>query len=242
MPMNSVNVLRELAQQQSRRPFLARGSKVNRCSVCLMAQVHCLCEHEVSRPCQAAICCLFYQGEVFKPSNTGRLIADVVPDNHAFLWHRTEHDPVLLALLANPHYQPIVVFPHQYVEPERAIHHVHDIHDMGTKRPLFIFLDGTWREAKKMFRSPYLADLPVLGIQPEQASSYLLREAAHLHQLCTAEVAIEVLRGSGELQAAEALSEHFSRFKRAYLAAKANIRQPLPPLTSVTPTALSDSE
>lgn len=235
MPINSVNVLRELAQRQARRPFLARGSKVNRCPVCLMAQVHCLCEHDVSRACQAAVCCLFYQGEVFKPSNTGRLIADVVPDNHAFLWHRTEHDPALLALLNHPDYQPIVVFPHQYAEPERAIHGMHDLPTLSHKRPLFIFLDGTWREAKKMFRSPYLADLPVLGIQPEQASSYVLREAAHLHQLCTAEVAIEVLRGCGESPAADSLQAHFSRFKRAYLAAKANIRRPLSPLNDEAP-------
>lgn len=242
MHINSVNELREHALQQSRRPFLARGSKVNRCSVCLMAQIHCLCAHVVSRPCEAAVCCLFYQGEVFKPSNTGRLIADVVPDNHAFLWHRTEHDPALLALIANPSYQPIVVFPHQYVEPERAIHAIEPLGEGAQKRPLFIFLDGTWREAKKMFRSPYLAHLPVLGIQPEQASLYLLREAAHLHQLCTAEVAIDVLHGCGESQAATSLAQHFYRFRRAYLAAKANIRQPLPPCDGDQTIRLGDPE
>jgi DTW domain-containing protein YfiP len=39
------------------------------------------------------------------------------------------------------------------------------------KRPLFILLDGTWAEARKMFgRSPYLDGLPVLSLQPNQIS------------------------------------------------------------------------
>ncbi len=40
-------------------------------------------------------------------------------------------------------------------------------------RPLFILLDGTWSEARKMFRkSPYLEHLPVLSLAPEQLSRY----------------------------------------------------------------------
>jgi hypothetical protein len=59
--------------------------------------------------------------EPLKPSNTGWLIADVVADTFAFGWARTEVDPALLALLADPQWQPYVVFPGEFVAPERVV-------------------------------------------------------------------------------------------------------------------------
>jgi len=176
-----------------------------------------------------------YWGEAFKPSNTGRLIADVIEDNHAFLWERTKVDPALLQLLADPQYTPVVVFPHQYAEPERCIDSLAEIemHKIG-KTPLYIMLDGTWREAKKMFKSPYLAQIPVLGIEPEHKSLYQLREAAHKYQLCTAEVAGMVLALGGDLVAAESLNAYFEVFRRRYIAGKPHMvlreQDPLAPL------------
>ena len=90
---------------------------------------------------------------------------------------------------------PILVFPQQYAEAERCIDSPKDLVEIKQgKTPLFVMLDGTWREASKMFKSPSFAPLPVLSIQPKKASSYQLREAAHEHQLCTAEVAIEGIK------------------------------------------------
>ena len=119
-----------------------------------------------------------------------------------------------------------MVFPHQYAEPERCIHSPAELPTLQQgKIPLFVMLDGTWREAKKMFRSPYLQTLPVLGIQPEKGSEYQLREAAHLHQLCTAEVGIEILKLAEDHIAAQALAEYFLLFRERYLAGKANINE-----------------
>ena len=71
-----------------------------------------------------------------------------------------------------------------------------------------------------MFRSEYLANMPVLGLEPESRSTYQLREAVHLHQLCTAEVAAQVLALGNDQAAADALNEYFSVFRRAYIAGK----------------------
>lgn len=58
------------------------------------------------------------------------------------------------------------------------------------KRPLFVLLDATWTEARKMFRkSPYLDALPVLSLTPAQLSRYRLRRSTRGEHLCTAEVA-----------------------------------------------------
>jgi len=59
--------------------------------------------------------------EPLKPSNTGWLVADVVSDTFAFSWSRTEVAPQLLALLADPQWQPYVVFPGEFVAPTRVV-------------------------------------------------------------------------------------------------------------------------
>lgn len=215
---NSVLQLRQQQIAAAKREYKARGAKLTRCQRCLLAQPLCICAQITPAHCASAVCLLMYHNESFKPSNTGRLIADIVPDNYAFRWDRTEPDPALLALLANPKYQPFVVFPAENLPVERVCY---QIEKQPNKTPLFIFLDGTWREAKKMIRkSPYLDNLPVLAIAPQQLSDYKLRVAPHAHQLGTAEVAIMVLQLANELDAATKLTHHFIAFRDAYLRGK----------------------
>ena len=221
---NSVLALRAQQISESRREFNARGGKMDRCEQCLIAKHYCICEGAEYASCDAVVCLLMYHNESFKPSNTGRLIADIVPDNYAFRWDRTSPDPALLALLNNDKYQPFVIFPAEDVETDRVVTQV-ETH--AGKQPLFIFLDGTWREAKKMIRkSPYLDNLPVLSITSEKLSDYRLRVAPHAHQLGTAEVAIMVLALAGEVDASTKLEQHFIKFRDAYLLGKRNKGRP----------------
>jgi DTW domain-containing protein YfiP len=217
--------LRTQELKKAVRPFHARGSKVIRCDACLLPKQHCICEYKPVCGTNVAVLFLMYKGEYYKPTNTGRLIADVVSDNHAFLWKRTEPDTALLNLLNNEKYFPIVVFPHEYAQPKQCIDVPPTLTD---KKLLFIFLDGTWREAKKMFiKSPYLQNLPVLGISADDASDYLLRESAHAFQQCTAEVGINVLALAGEKTGADALARYFSIFRREYLRGKPHLQHKL---------------
>jgi DTW domain-containing protein YfiP len=157
--------------------------------------------------------------EPLKPSNTGWLIADVVPDTFAFGWARTEVDPALLALLADPQWQPYVVFPGEFVEPERVVQAVQPL--PAGQRPLFILLDATWPEARKMFRkSPYLNRLPVLSLAPEQVSRYQLRRSKRDDHFCTSEVASLCLELAGEVHAADTLQAYLDVYTHHYLQAK----------------------
>ncbi len=222
------NVVLELRQRElakTTKPFNARGSKVIRCDGCLLPKADCLCANIPSPSARSAVLLLMYTGECYKPSNTGRLIADVAVESYAFVWDRTQPDPALLQLLQRQDLAPVVVFPHEYASAERCISTIAPELQTGSKKPLFIMLDGTWREAKKMFsKSPYLDQFPVLGINPTVASGYKLREAAHLHQLCTAEVGIEVLKLAGDEQAAADLSQYFQVFRRQYMAGKPHLQ------------------
>jgi DTW domain-containing protein YfiP len=222
--INTVHILRKQQLALSTKDFKARGYKVKRCEDCLIPEKKCICAQRPSINSDSAFCMVMYKSEYYKPTNTGKLIADVIPDNYAFRWDRVLPDPALIALLENSKYAPILVFPQQYAAAERCIDSPKDlVYVQQGRTPLFVMLDGTWREASKMFKSPCFATLPVLGIQPEKASSYQLREAAHAHQLCTAEVAIEVLKMADDNLAADALGEYFYQFKKAYIAGKAHL-------------------
>jgi DTW domain-containing protein YfiP len=164
-----------------------------------------------------------YDTEVLKPSNTGKLIADLIPDSFAFLWSRTEVNPEILAVLNDPIWQPMIVFPKAYAGEEREIFDNKVTLATG-KRPLFIMLDGSWREAKKMFRrSPYLQNLPVVSFTPKTpedttklSSRYQIRLAANNTELATAEVAAQILSLAGEQVNADLLDLWFDVFSYQY--------------------------
>jgi DTW domain-containing protein len=213
-------VLRLRAQRLARatRPFLARGNRVVRCQRCLLPQKNCLCATIQPQRARSRFCLVMFDTEPMKPSNTGRLIADILPQTDAFGWSRTEPDPALLSTVAHPDYQPMVVFPASYADPGRE---VLTAPPLSGKPPLFIMLDGTWTEARKMFRkSPWLDALPVMSLNVTTPSRYTLREAHGEGQHCTAEVAAALLAQAGDEAAAQALQRHFDHFRHAYLAGK----------------------
>ena len=238
---HAVSRLRAARLARSSKPFLARGGfKRERCEGCRLVPSHCLCALRPARPTRAGFCLLMADIEPLKPSNTGWLIADVVPDTFAFGWARTETDPALLALLADPRWQPCVVFPGEYAAPGRVVHAPplglplldtagddfgnpagDRAGDSTGKRPLFILLDGTWAEARKMFgRSPCLNDLPVLSLQPGEASRYVLRRSRRDDHFCTSEVAALCLALAGEPAAAQTLAAWLGVFSHHYLQAR----------------------
>jgi DTW domain-containing protein YfiP len=217
---HAVARLRTSRLARSVKPFLARGGiKGERCPGCRLVPSHCLCGLRPAVSTRAGVCLLMGDIEPLKPSNTGWLVADVVPDTFAFGWARTEVDPALLALLADLQWQAYVVFPGEFVESERVTHSVQ--RPAAGKRPLFILLDGTWAEARKMFRkSPYLDKLPVLSLQPEQATHYLLRRSQRDDHFCTSEVASLCLDLAGETHAALTLQAWLEVYTHHYLQAK----------------------
>ncbi|WP_034949991.1 tRNA-uridine aminocarboxypropyltransferase [Erwinia oleae] len=218
MTENAVLRLRAERLARATRPFLARGNRILRCQRCLLPEKNCLCAMLQPQQARSRFCLVMFDTEPMKPSNTGRLIADILPDTQAFGWSRTEPDPALLAAVRNPDVQPMVVFPASYADAGRR---VETAPPQGGKPPLFIMLDGTWTEARKMFRkSPWLDALPVMSLTLTTPSRYQLREAHGEGQHCTAEVAAELLMQAGDDAAGSALFHHFDLFRRRYLAGK----------------------
>ncbi|MFZ3154150.1 tRNA-uridine aminocarboxypropyltransferase [Pseudomonas sp.] len=222
---HAVARLRAARIARSAKPFLARGSRSVRCDACRLVMTHCLCAWRPRIAATSAVCLLMHDVEALKPSNTGWLIADVLADTSAFGWSRVTVDAELPALLRDPQWQPYLVFPGEYVAAERV---VSEVQPAAGKRPLFVLLDATWSEARKMFRkSPYLDSLPVLSLQAEQLSRYKLRRSKRDDHFCTAEVAALCLELAGDQRAADGLNAYLDVFSQHYLAAKAPRAVPL---------------
>lgn len=221
--MHAVQQLHQYRKSLSTTTYKSRGQRVIRCELCRLAKQFCICELAPKVDSQSGFLLLMYDTEVLKPSNTGKLIADLIPDSFAFLWSRTEVNPEIIALLEDPIWQPMIVFPKAYVGEEREIFD-NKITLTSGKRPLFIMLDGSWREAKKMFRrSPYLQHLPVVSFTPkvpeneeEISSRYQIRLAANNTELATAEVAAQILSLAGEQTNADLLDLWFDVFSYEY--------------------------
>jgi DTW domain-containing protein YfiP len=220
--------LRAERSERVRKPYVARGSNIVRCGRCRVAEASCLCALRPIVETRAGFCLLMHDLEPLRPSNTGWLVADVVADTHAFLWSRTRIDPVLLALLADPTREPYLVFPASTPKaaspsappdpslmpsPNRTVRTVRTVPPNAARRPLFVILDGTWQEARKMFRkSPWLDRLPLLDLKSDEPSRYRLRRRADPTNLCTAEVATLCLHLADEPGAASALDAWFCAF------------------------------
>ncbi len=216
---NSVHYLRQQCLARSTRPFLARGASVRRCSVCLLAESVCICPWAAPRQSAVDFILLLHHDEVFKPTNTGRLIADIFPANvTAFEWSRTEPPAPLLALLADPNRYPVIVFPADATSG-RTVHTTAP--PLDGKRLTLVLLDGTWRQASRMFRSSaWLAGLPALTFATNQEGRYAVRQKIRDGQLATAEAAAELLRLCGEEENGQALEDYFLIFNEHYVSTR----------------------
>ncbi|MHC6527297.1 tRNA-uridine aminocarboxypropyltransferase [Vibrio proteolyticus] len=212
----------------STKPFNARGAKVERCQYCQVSLQHCLCAHQPDVESGVAVLLLVSDNEVFKPSNTGRLIADTVKETYVYQWNRTEPDSEIIQLLQNERYQPMVIFPDSYVEDQSRLLIDAEAYLVPSKTPLLILLDGSWREARRMFRkSPYLNGLPVLSVTPDVVSQYMMRRSDNDTHLSTVEVAAMVLEQIGEQATAKTLSLWFEAFRESYLLSKTRFKHDL---------------
>jgi len=217
-PLHAVHQLYQYRKSLSTKPFGARGKKLIRCDFCLLGIQFCTCHLRQSLNSTLSFMLIMYDNEVLKPTNSGRLIADLIPDTHAFLWNRTEPALEMLALLESDIYQPYLIFPEQYIENGQTIMNQVSLSQLNNKRPLLVMLDGSWREAIKMYRkSPYLQMMPVLSFAPEMLATYALRKGSHEFQLGTAEVAALAIEAAGEPLNGIALQKWFDLFVESSL-------------------------
>lgn len=204
---------------EATRPFNARGKLLKRCEHCQLALYVCACDLRVELNSQLDFVLLLHRNEILKPTNTGRIIADILPENtFCFCWSRTEPAAELLNLLADPNRQCVILYPEQSTK-SRVVHT--DFSFESNQKTTVIVLDGTWKQARRMMTlSPWLANIPVLSLELDLNGQYGLRKPLIDGQLATAEAAACVLAQHDEMQVAQAVSDTFAVFTQHYLASR----------------------
>jgi len=145
---------------------------------------------------------LTHSKELKKPSNTGKLVLEVLGQAaEQIRWERTKPPEELL--------EEIETGGVALLYPGPADDNGCDL--SGIRQ--VILIDSTWHEARKIHqKSPYLQKVRRISIKPDAKSAYNLRKNQKESGLCTAECVIEILRSSGNRDEAERLQQRFMEF------------------------------
>lgn len=215
---NQFQLLRERCLAESTKEFLARGKSVIRCEHCQLAEFACICEWQPQLQSHVEFVLLLHRVEVFKPTNTGRLIADLFPQTHAFCWSRTEPEQALLNLLQDEKRQCFIVFP---ADPTTKPRKIFTEIPANEKIKTFILLDATWKQSGRMFHlSRWLESIPCIDLPQGTLRGYAVRKSHQDDYLSTAEAAALCLQMAGEQGNSELLLDYFQLFNEHYLATR----------------------
>ena len=186
------------------------------CNKCGLPIITCICSKAPKIRTDAKIWILSTQKEFYRASNTARLLSLINPaSTEIFLWERTNISEELISKLNNEIYDTFLLFPIENCETRsRKVEY-----KRTDKIPVFIIIDGTWKEARKIIRrSTYLEQLPIISLEPDFKSKYDLRRGAQDGNLCTIESAIEVLKLNGEIDNSLIINEFYDLFLKSYKA------------------------
>lgn len=220
--MNAFRKLREERLLTANKPFLARGITVKRCEQCWLGHKYCICAALAPMRAETSvdIVLLMHRDEILKPTNSGRLVAEVLPANcFAYTWHRAEPPQELLNLLACESRLCVLFFPAK--DPDQSLFSPQILQEGCTsyKKITIIVPDGTWREASRMASlSRYLHHLPRVNLANVKAGQYSVRAACEASRLATAEAVSQLLVELGEVEAGALLDSAFKVFNQHYRA------------------------
>lgn len=186
------------------------------CNKCGLPIINCICAKAPKIKTEAKIWILSTQKEFYRASNTARLLTIINPlSTEIFLWERTKIPEALISNFKNEIYDIFLLFPIESCETKnRKVEY-----KSTNKIPVFILIDGTWKEARKIIRkSTYLDNLPIISLEPNFKSKYDLRRGAQAGNLCTIEAAIEVLKLNGEIDNYQIVNKFYDLFLKSYKA------------------------
>jgi DTW domain-containing protein YfiP len=189
-----------------------------------MSEFACFCHLRNSGSSSVEFILLFHRDEIHKPTNSGRLIADLFPDDtKAYLWSRTNPPKDLIEYIESKPESCTVLFPN--TETAKAQNRMMratppNTHKQSSKHT-FIILDGTWKQASKMFhQSEWLKPIPHFEINSDAQRSFLVRHSSHQMQFATAEVSAMLLDVLGHTEQSQQLLRYYQIFNKQCLVSR----------------------
>lgn len=195
------------------------------CMACGMIPSECMCDYQVQIDTDVEFWLLVHPEEFKRTSNTGRLIKEAIASTKVFQWDRVEAPRELVELLDTNAYNVYLVMAADRENEKKRLKN----YESNGKKSVFLLLDGTWKEVRKMIRkSDYLANLPILAFHLDAKSKYTLRRNTDEHHLCTAEAAIALLDLANDQEAAKRLEHYFDTFMAHFDRSKLSPRIDVP--------------
>ena len=169
----------------------------NNCSKCGLPSITCICNDIKEVRTKSKFIILSSEREIYRNTNTANWLKLVNPEStEIIIWKRRELSKELLKYLNNEVYKGYLVFPiiNEEMESRKVIN------NRRKHIPVFIIIDGTWKEAWKIIRkSDYLKNLPILPLEIKTTSKFTIRRGQEEGNLCTIEAAIELLKINKEI-------------------------------------------
>lgn len=110
-------------------------------------QFNCICSLLPKLSSEQSLMLLMHPNELTRDTNTGKLLAQCQLNVTQVVWDRKTPPAELLETLANPSLLPVLLFPS---EESLTLEQVQQQSNEQSRRPLYIILDATWQEARKM--------------------------------------------------------------------------------------------
>lgn len=189
---------------------LSQATPCPRCGL----RYQCICSQSPTLDITTHIALLTHPNETTRATNTGKLLASSLPHCQVHIWDRVNPPVELVKQIAEqPNY---LLFPSEDAIEVNKLQASINAHE-NQSAPLFIILDGTWQEAKKMLnKSPWLQTLPKVILSNEQISNYRLRRNQAEGNLCTCEVGITLLQQLEPQNDVSSLQQYFEFFLKVY--------------------------
>ncbi len=175
-----------------------RDNALVRCKRCQMHDSLCVCALIPRVETRTRVVLVIHRFEHRKPTNTGRLAIECLPNSEVLVRGRRAQPRDLFVPVAGT--LPVLLFPREDAVPLSRF--------AESPRPVTLVVpDGTWRQASKVRRRlPGIEDVPCVTLPPGEPSTYRLRTEAHAHGLATIEAiarALEILEGPHVREAIE---------------------------------------
>ncbi|ENB2048074.1 DTW domain-containing protein [Vibrio alginolyticus] len=181
-------------------------------------QFNCMCSLMPKLTSEHNILLLMHPNELKRDTNTGQLLEQCQLNIERVIWDRKQPPAELLSLLADPSRYPVLLFP---CEESITLEDVVLQSQQQTKTPLFIILDATWQEARKMInKSLWLEGIPTMGLSASADSQYQLRRNQQQGNLCTFEVVAHLLGQLGEQNNQQQMQRFFAHYLSLFQAEK----------------------
>lgn len=141
------------------------------CYRCFKPKSNCLCPYIKEADTGVKFIILMHPKEAYhQRTGTGRLTALCLKDSEILIGVDFTNDPKLNALLENPAYQPVMLYPGDEAMNAKTLV------SQDRRTLLVVVIDGTWPCAKKMIRlSKNLQRLPTISFVGDYRSTFTFK-------------------------------------------------------------------